>query len=238
MVAAMLALLGVRAAQADVTVSPSRLVVNEDVRAAKVSVYNGGHHSLRITARWSAIRQGSDGTLYPVPQGPPPAVLQALRLWPRDIILKPGQTAPVYVLLDPATPKDAHLRAQLRIDAQRQNGTGPRWGLSVPVFVRSAHLNASARIAGARMNGEHAMLISLYRRGGATPYGALVVRGPDDSAIGVLNNVTLYADDRLVQFEVPLRAPLQSPLRVSYQGTGEYARQVFDERRFSLAPGR
>ncbi len=229
-----LALLAVRAAWADVTVSPSRLVLDDEVRAAKVSVYNGGHHSLRIHASWSAIRQGQDGTLYPVPQGPPDRVRQALHLWPRDLVLKPGETAPVYVLLDPATPKDAHMRAQLRLDAQRQNDTGPRWGLSMPVFVRKAQSKVTAQITGVAQNDPRNLMVSLYRRGGATPYGALVVEGPDGAPIGVLNNVTLYANDRAVQFAVPLHAPLQAAAKVSYRGAGEFAHQVFDEYRIRV----
>jgi len=228
------ALLGFACASyADITTDPSRLVLTEQTRAGEVTVHNSGGHTLRIGVKWSDIAQGPDGVLHPVPEGAAASASRGLHLWPQKFTLKPDETRPVYVVLDPKSNIEGERGVHIRIDADRANGKGPRWGVTLPVFVREAGLAITAQIADVRWAGAQSLMVTLYRDGGATPYGQLVVTNDRGEILGELGNITLYADKHNIQYEIPLERPLEGTAYVTYLGAGEFDNQTFDVRQIN-----
>ncbi len=221
---------------ADVTTSPSRLVLNNETRAGQIDVHNSGGHSLTIETGWTTIAQGEDGVLHPVPQGPAADMTNGLHLWPQNFTLKPGETRAVYVVFDPKTPVETEQRVHMRIDADRISGKGPRWGLTLPVFIRPANLTVTTEITDVRWASPQSLLVSLYRQGGATPYGTLGVTDNNGQILGALGNVTLYAHGRVIRYEIPLDAMPDGSGFVTYLGSGEYTNQTFDRISFGVKP--
>ncbi len=228
------ALLGfVCVSYADITTDPSRIVLTEQTRAGEVKVHNSGGHTIRIEIHWSDIAQGPDGVLHPVPQEAPPTASRGLHLWPRQFTLKPDETRAVYVVLDPKSEIEGERRVHIRINADRANGKGPRWGLTLPVFVREASMAMTTQITDIRWAGPQSLMVTLYRDGGATPYGQLVVTNDRGEILGELGNVTLYADKQNIQYEIPLDRPLDGSTYVTYLGAGEFENQTFDVRQIN-----
>jgi hypothetical protein len=219
-------------ARADVTTNPSRLVISENARAGEVRVHNSGRHTLRIETGWSAIIQAADGVLHPVPQGAPDALTQDLHLWPDTFTLKPGESRDVYLVLDPKSVLEGERQVHLRINADRVNGKGPRWGLTLPVFIRAPGLGVSARIIDVRPASKQSIFVLLRREEGLTPYGKLVVTDGRGNILGELGNITLYAQDRDIRYEIPLDTLPSGAAFVSYIGSGEFENQVFDVQGF------
>ncbi len=212
----------------DVTTNPSRVVLSEAVRAGEVQVHNSGRHSLNIVASWADIRQGGDGVLHPVPHPPAPDEF-GLHMWPTAFTLKPGETRPVFVVLDPKTNVGTEQRIHLRLDADQQNGKGPRWGMSMPVFVRPDGLVNTTRIENVRWASPQSVFVSLFRTNGITPYGKLTMTDDRGKELGALGNITLYANQKIVRYEIPLEAMPQGNITVRYLGSGEFSNQVFDD---------
>ncbi len=219
---------------ADVTTNPSRLVLNNETRAGQIDVHNSGHHTLRIESGWTDIAQGEDGVLHPVPQGPAPDTTKGLHLWPQNFTLKPDETRAVYVVFDPEAQVSKEQRVHMRINADRVNGKGPRWGLTLPVFVRPQNLPVTAEITNVSWAGPQSLFVSLYRKGGASPYGRLAVSDDNGTIIGELGNVSLYVNGRAVRYEIPLETLPTGGGFVSYLGSGEFTNQVFDQIRFGV----
>ncbi len=215
---------------ADVTADPSRLVLNETTRAGQINVHNSGGHTLRIKTLWAAIAQGPNGILHPAEVNPVLPLTHNLQMWPGDFILKPDETRPLYVMLPPKAPVLGEQHVHIRINADRVNGKGPRWGLSLPVFVRETGMPVTAQIIQARKGGPQSVLVNLYRKGGATPYGKLVATTMQGQVLGELGNITLYADQKPIQYEIPLdlMPRAHETILVTYLGSGEFENQVFD----------
>ncbi|PHS21706.1 MAG: hypothetical protein COA84_15350 [Robiginitomaculum sp.] len=214
--------------RADITTNPSRMVLGENDRAGEVKIHNSGGHTLRIETGWTAIAQGPDGVLHPIPQGAAPNDTKGLHLWPQVFTLKPGDTRAVYVVLDPKSQVEDERHVHIRIDADRVNGKGPRWGLTLPVFVREAAMPVSAQITEARWAGAQSLMVSLYREDGATPYGRLIASNDRGEILGELGNITLYADRQTIQYKIPLERLPEGAVIISYLGSGEFENQVFD----------
>ncbi len=221
-------LLFARTGLTDVTTNPSRLVLTQEVRAGEIQVHNSGHHTLTISTGWTAIAQGNDGLLYPAPYGPATVPIAGLQMWPNAFTLKPDETRAVYVVLPPENPIKSEQLTHIRIDADRVNGKGPRWGLSLPVFVRAKYMPMTVQITEVRRAGPQSVFVTLFRHGGATPYGKLVISDERGRTLGELGNITLYADKQDVRYEIPLEHSTPGTSFISYLGSGEFENQVFD----------
>lgn len=221
------------AAGGDVTTNPSRLVLSNNIRAGEISVHNSGTHTLSIHSSWTGIRQDGDGVLHPVPQPHAPDKTFGLHKWPQDFTLKPGETRPIVLVLDPKTAILEEQRTHLRIDADRENGRGPRWGVTLPIFMRPDGLAMRAKIVDVRWASENSVLVHLIRKDGSTPYGKIQITDTAGTTLGELGNISLYANDQVVRYEIQIDNPVTTEITVRYIGAGEFENQVFDSKSLS-----
>jgi hypothetical protein len=221
-------------AYAEITVEPTRVVLDSETRNAAITLTNDGRRQQIITAVWTDLIQAADANLYPTGQQIPLKQVGAVQVWPGKIELNPGESIQVSLLLDPANPLTGEVRRHLRFNIDPARGSGPRWGVVIPVFTRGPMPGPDVQILDVEGREDGNLMVSLHNRAGASPHGSLMVFDRDGRKLAELKNVNLYTQNQRITFALPLPNWPKGQFTVRYLGEAEYSGDVFAEMRFSI----
>jgi hypothetical protein len=221
-------------ASAQLMVHPTRIVFDDNQRAAQLEVINNSTET--ATYRLSLVnrRMSEDGQFIPVDE-PQPGEQFAdtmLRYSPRHITLAPGTSQVVRILL--RRPSDlaageyrSHLLFAKQAEAMRPD-TGATAqaresidialnaliGVSIPVIVREGETRADVSIAKLALEahaGSPVAALELHRSGNRSAYGDLVAsftpRGGTARIVGRAGGVAVYAPNAMRRVRLRLEPP-------------------------------
>jgi hypothetical protein len=234
------------AAQGDLLVAPTRVIINGG-GAAEVILSNIGSRPATYRVALELRRMTTSGDLDDVAeaQANPTevAALGMVRYAPRRITLAPGAPQAVRISARPGPElPDGEYRVHMSFraipdavpveqPAPADPGQGfqirlqPIYGVTIPVIIRKGQLEAAATIANPQLvrNGATTLLkLDLTRKGARSVYGELIVsaRGVKDPLF-VLRGIAVYPELERRSLELPLSAEqaarFKGPLRFEYR---------------------
>lgn len=249
---------GTDEACAQLGVSPTRQVLADGDAEAVYTVSNPSTGALRVSLRWTDLRQTEDGY---EPAGDELrndlSAAPYLSVSPSFFDLPPGGKQTVVVSRrDTAASVKHERRSHLVFEAvakrsvlRRVSGGMPAHAtvaLSTPVILRPAGLRAAASMSGVKLvreiDGELALETRLAAEDAASTYGEVTVlfQAPNAPSIryGRVSNVAAYpdGDGRLIRVRLGVEEFPRGVLAVSYKGRSEYEGRVFAREEFDVAP--
>ncbi len=187
-------LLSIPPAHADLTIVPTRVVLEERDRNAVLTIVNRGDHAETFRLSWQHLRQLRDGRYQEIatPAADDLFADVMIRLSPRQITLEPGEQQIVRLLLrKPPDLPPGEYRSHLLFSAEPQVLGTPQassgaigielkvaYGLSIPVIVRHGPLSASASLSFTwrRVDKMLAVTALIERQGNKSVYGDILVQ--------------------------------------------------------------
>ena len=222
-------------ARAELMLHPTRIVFEQNQRAAQIELINNGTRpaSYRIAL---VNRRMTDAGQFEPADSPGPGERFAdsmLRYSPRQITLQPGTAQTVRVMLrKPAELAEGEYRSHLLFDklpdAEGENSIEQRGqnsgigvvmnalvGASVPVIVRHGKVDASVKLAGLAVQYDATrrplLAMRFEREGGSSVYGDVSVsftpRGGKTHTVGQVGGIAVYTPNRVRQAALPLQLP-------------------------------
>lgn len=233
------------AAQGDLLVAPTRVVINNGGQAEVVLSNIGAKPATyRISLELRRMDETGDFSDIEEAAANPAerAALDMIRYAPRRITLLPGQPQAVRISVrPPAELPDGEYRVHMSFravpdatpaDAAPAPGsdTGvsirltPIYGITIPVFVRKGRLEAAAALGNARLvRNERGAYVELdmSRSGQRSVYGELIGKGPRGEVLFNLRGVAVYPEVNRRKVFVPLNAEqlakLKGPVKIEYR---------------------
>ena len=235
---ALLALLPLRSAWAELMVAPTRIVFDKNQRAAELDLINSGPET--TTYRISVVnRRMSETGEFLAIDSPEPGEQFAdelLRYSPRQVVLAPGAGQTVRISLRkpanlPAGEYRSHLifgkiaaaKGATSLEAQAAPGSevsvqlNMLVGLSIPVIVRHGETTARVTLTGLRLLNPIAskpvtLALDLQRSGNSSVYGDLgatfTPEGGIAREVGKAGGVAVYTPNALRRIKLELNPPL------------------------------
>ncbi len=229
----------------NVSVNPTRVVLEGRARSGEATVYNRGNEpaTYRIFFREMAMTaEGGLQTLEEVPANYPSAS-SIIRYSPRQVTLGPGESQTIRLLArKPADLPPGEYRSHLVVQAVPPPDAGqtieslaleenqiqiqliPVFGISIPIIVRHGELAATAALSDLAIentaNGPQ-LNLRIQRDGNKSLYGDIAVTytnsGSSEFQVGLIRGVGVYTttDSRNV------RLSLQTPSGVSLAAGGK-----------------
>ena len=222
-------------ARAELMLHPTRIVFEQNQRAAQIELINNGTRpaSYRIAL---VNRRMTDAGQFEPADSPGPGERFAdsmLRYSPRQITLQPGTAQTVRVMLrKPAELAEGEYRSHLLFDklpdAEGENSIEQRGqnsgigvvvnalvGASVPVIVRHGKVDASVKLSGLAVQYDATrrplLAMRFEREGGSSVYGDVSVsftpRGGKTHTVGQVGGIAVYTPNRVRQAALPLQLP-------------------------------
>lgn len=187
------------AAQGDLLVAPTRLILNGG-RGGEVILSNVGAEEAVYRVTLELRRMTPDGDLEPVDEAAAnaaeKAALEMIRYAPRRVTLPPGEPQAIRISARPAAElPDGEYRVHMSLsavpkvrpvvpeaEAPADGGLSirivPVYGITMPIIVRKGELAVTAGLANPRLEqGERgtAFIVDITRAGAASVYGDLLV---------------------------------------------------------------
>lgn len=233
------------AAQGDLLVAPTRVVINNGGQA-EVVLSNIGSKPATYRISLELRRMDETGDFSDIEEAAANpaerAALDMIRYAPRRITLLPGQPQAVRISVrPPAELPDGEYRVHMSFRAVPDatpaegapatgNETGvsirltPIYGITIPVFVRKGRLEATASLGNARLvRNERGAYIELDmgRTGQRSVYGEVTGKGPRGEVLFNLRGVAVYPEVNRRKVFVPLNpeqlAKLKGPVKIEYR---------------------
>jgi hypothetical protein len=233
--AAGLAALGVglsapAAAQADLLVAPTRLIL-DDRGTAQVILSNIGEKEATYRVTAELRRMTPEGDLEDVDAAQASelekAALEMVRFAPRRVVLPPGQPQAIRISArSPEGLSDGEYRIHLSFNgvpevapvAETPAGTEPQglsiqltpiYGITIPIIVRKGKLEASAAISNPRIEqdaeGRPFFRLDMTRQGSASVFGEIIVTRPGQSdPVYVARGIAIYPEIESRALTLPL----------------------------------
>jgi len=239
LLAAVLAVMApaVSLADADVTVSPTRIVFDGNTRKAQVSLINNSAAPKTYRISWSRKRLTESGRYEEVEQAQPGERFSdtMIRFSPRQIVLPPGKPQAVRLLLrKPADLEVGEYRSYLKFSAipsgeersiekvLKRDGRSvsiqltPIMAVSIPVIVRHGDVDVAVSISNLILNsgqGQPKLAFNIERSGNGSVYGDIEVRfvpanrSEEPLVIGQHTGVSVFPPLARLQYQIPLQLP-------------------------------
>ncbi len=246
-------------ARADIELSPLRQVLTNKTRTASFTLSNPSTRILDGRVTWVDLSATQTG--YTPADAQTRSGLSAapyLTLTPAQFRLEPGARIEVTVRLkDGVRPPAGERRSHLLVETDaartliRKASSGLQAdiavGVSVPVLLRGKG-RGSAVLSETKLlrDSDGLLLISaaVEPSGVHSTYGRLTATflraepGAKSELLGVRDNVAGYPDtpQRLIDIPLGFFSLGEGELTLRYEGGGEYAGRVFDERAFTITP--
>ena len=250
-VAATFSLTGPVAAQGDLLVAPTRVVLNGG-GSSEVVLSNIGAAPATYRIGLELRRMGADGSLETIEEAEmtpeQKGMLEMFRYAPRRIVLPPNQPQSVRISARPAEGlADGEYRVHMSFravpDAQsvetareQTPATGfsikltPIYGVSIPVILRRGNLSATASLANpaiVRERGETEFKVDINRVGNRSVYGEVRVMAPGAKQPAFLvRGIAVYPEVPGRTLKVALTqsqaAALKGPMTVEYREMPEF----------------
>lgn len=220
------------AAQGDLLVAPTRVVIN-NAGSAEVILSNIGTQpaTYRISAELRRMDEDGDFTEVSEADANPTekAALAMITFAPRRVTLLPGQPQSVRISIRPPEGiPDGEYRVHLNfratppaVQADPAEGaaaaTGvtiklvPVYGITIPVFVRRGRLDVAASIGAPRLvrSGAQTFVeLDLNRTGQRSVYGELIGKTADGTVLFDLRGLAVYPEIGRRKLQIPLAADL------------------------------
>jgi P pilus assembly chaperone PapD len=259
MVFILITILAMGPARADIELSPLRQVLTNQTRVATFTLSNPSARIIDGRVTWVDLSATQTG--YTPADAQTRANLSAapyLTLTPAQFRLEPGARIEVTVRLkDGARPPPGERRSHLLVETGaartliRKASSGLQAdiavGVSVPVLLRGRGRGAAVLSETKLLrDGDGLLLIStaIEPTGAYSTYGRLTATflpaaaNEEPELLGVRDNVAGYPDapHRLVEIPFGFFSLGAGELTLRYEGGGEYAGRIFDERTFTIAP--
>lgn len=215
------------AANAEISIDTSRIVLSTGQKTAEITVFNSSQQGYLVQARWTHLRQGANGMLYPSSNFTAPADFNAVGVYPARVQVASQGTAKIRLLLPPGPIANGEAIQHLRLDMDPEYGTGTQYAFVLPVFVRGTVLSPDVAITSTQLQGGERLTVRMENRQGATPHGHLSVFDSHGTEVARMNNVNIYRKQAAVDFTLKLPAVHGASLHVRYDGDAEYAGTVF-----------
>jgi hypothetical protein len=259
---ALLLLLPVSAARADLTITPIRVVFEGRTRSATVDLLNitGTTNSYRLS--WMDMKMGSGGrfVLMPIDENDKHSVGKMVIFTPRQVTIAPhGHQVVRLSLRKPADLPPGEYRSNLVMTRLAKFGPDEdsksiapslkvNLGFSIPVIVRSGEdkdLKVSLTAPSLHMskNKKHPgpeLGITIHRDAGHfSSYGTLKVYWQNEQGreqqIGEMSNVALYPETESRTMDIALsQNPTSGMLKVVYEGKYESEGKTWAEKSFPI----
>lgn len=244
------------AAQGDLLVAPTRVIINGGGNA-EVVLSNIGTESATYRIGVELRRMEADGDFADVSEveatAAEKAALEMLRYAPKRITLLPGQPQAIRLSARP-TPElpDGEYRVHMSFRAippaltpeaaQEQAVAGqlairltPVYGITIPVFIRKGRLDASASLANPRFNQNATskwLELDLKRTGQRSVYGEILGRRGNEQ-IFAIKGIAIYPEVTARTVRIPLTpeqiAKMRGPVRIEYRELPENGGQLIAE---------
>lgn len=232
------------AAQGDLLVAPTRVVINGGGNA-EVILSNTGSQPATYRISLELRRMTEEGEIEAVADADATdaerAALDMVRYAPRRITLLPGQPQSVRISIrPPAGLADGEYRVHMNFraippvtpaeDAQSAATSGisiklvPVYGITIPVIMRKGRLDAAASLANPHLvhgpNGTY-LELDMSRSGQRSTYGELIGKTARGEAIFDLKGIAIYPELTHRVARVPLNAEqvarFNGPVRIQYR---------------------
>ena len=244
------------AAQGDLLVAPTRVVIN-GAGNAEVVLSNIGNQAATYRIGIELRRMAADGDFTTVTETEATATEQAavemLRYAPKRITLLPGQPQAIRLSARPAPDlPDGEYRVHMSFRAvppaltpevaQEQVSSGqlairltPVYGITIPVFIRKGRLDAGATIANPRLGGNNAskwLQLEMRRTGQRSVYGEIIGKRGSEQVFAI-KGIAIYPEVQARTIKIPLTdaqiAKLSGPVRIEYRELPENGGQLIAE---------
>lgn len=224
-------------AGANLLVTPTRIVFEERMRTAQVTLMNAGTETGNFRISFKRQHMTESGKFVTVENGEGGMFSDSMvRYSPRQVTLAAGQSQVIRLML--RKPRDlkngeyrSHMTFQVLPKAKNRsidsaintNQKGitveilPVVGISIPVIVRHGQLSSELSlsnlqyIAGTEANPRARIGIDMHRSGSASVYGDFrATFTPKDGKpviVGLSNGVAVYANSPMRHYEIPINSP-------------------------------
>lgn len=255
----LITILAVGPARADIELSPLRQVLTNKTRVATFILSNPSSRIIDGRVTWIDLSATQTG--YTPADAQTRSGLSAapyLMLSPAQFRLEPGARIEVTVRLkDGARPPPGERRSHLMVETSaartliRKANTGLQAdiavGVSVPVLLRGKGRGAAVLSETKLLRDSDGLLListAIEPTGAYSTYGRLsatflpAAAGAEPALLGVRDNVAGYPDAprRLIEIPFGFFSLGAGELKLRYDGGGEYAGRIFDERTFTITP--
>ena len=218
-------------------ITPSRVVFEDRTRSEQVTLTNKGNETTTYRISFVRKKMTEHGQFVMVDEGEEGMYSdEMVRYSPRQIVLAPGQSQVVRLLLrKPRGLADGEYRSHMLMQALPkvtqtdiskavdEGGEGISieittvLGISIPVIVRNGSLDASMTFSNVRYvksdDAENKSYISLdmNRTGSQSTYGDFRVTHIDEAGnkvvVAIIKGVAVYTPNTLRKYQIPLGAP-------------------------------
>lgn len=250
-------------AQAELMISPTRVVFSERDRAQEIVLINSGKKPTTYRLEWQqkkALPGGGYANLTQEDTASFPTASQMMRFSPSQVRLQPGERQIIKLALrKPKDLKDGEYRSHLLFralpgtqdDKSKAGGMTMTLNLhmsySLPVTVRQGKLDTSISFAGYdfsydKNNNNGRLSVTLNQAGMNSSFGNILaywapLTGGAEQMIARVNAYSVYPE--LSQSQVNLVwldkdfIPSDGRFTLVYEGTGEYRGQIFSKKTFT-----
>jgi len=262
-VSALLVVVVAQEANAQLLISPLRVIFEGRDRSATVIVTNQSDQAATYRLEWQEKTATPDGQYVDIAEPTPEMQVSSpyIRFSPRQVTLAPGEQQQVRLALRrPADLRAGEYRSHLafvviderqRRAARQSAGEGAairvfmNLGFAIPIIVRHGDGRPGVSLAGAELNVDElnrlGLKVQLKQEGNFSTYGRLRVywrqnQNTQEREIGLLQNVAVYPDVDSREATVLLSQQQLPPgiLRVAFQGADEYAGRVWFDQSFQI----
>ncbi|KRA81546.1 hypothetical protein [Altererythrobacter sp. Root672] len=229
------------AAQGDLLIAPTRLVL-DGRRGGEVILSNVGSEEATYRVSLELRRMTPDGGLEPVDTTEAnvteTAALEMIRYAPRRVVLPPGEPQAIRISARPgAELPDGEYRVHMSFaaipkvqpiapsDTTPADGfvvkITPIYGITMPIIIRKGQLEVVAGLANPRIEqteGRFAFAVDISRSGAASVYGDLLVYGAGSEPVFVARGLGVYPEIGSRHTTLPISpdqaAAMRGPVRV------------------------
>ncbi|MBO9517898.1 MAG: molecular chaperone [Porphyrobacter sp.] len=230
------------AAQGDLLIAPTRLVL-DGRRGGEVILSNVGSEEATYRVSLELRRMTPEGSLEPVDAAEAnvteAAALEMIRYAPRRVVLPPGEPQAIRISARPgAELPDGEYRVHMafaavpKVQPIASPETAPAgsfvvkitpiYGITMPIIVRKGQLEVVAGLANPRVeelgDGAYAFAVDISRSGGASVYGDLLVYGSGSEPVFVARGLGVYPEIGSRHTTLPISAEqaaaMKGPVRV------------------------
>jgi fimbrial chaperone protein len=218
-------------ADANLLVTPKRLVLDDATSRSELRVLNQSDKAVSYRIDWRQLRMDQSGALKEV-DGGSGGVDQLVRVAPSRFRLDPGERQSIRIRFrpPPGMPTGEYmshltLRPQAEAAADRGDSGGKgssfqldvKLAISIPVVVRHGQLSSGAKIRPLGFNRTSSTLsLELERLGGASLHGTIEVywgqANETGEQVASLGSVAVYANLERRRLDLPLRRKAGGPI--------------------------
>lgn len=231
-------------AGAQVSISPTRVVFDGRTRTASVTLINRGNEASTFRISFEHKRMTEDGQFETIKKPEPGEIFsdQMIRYSPRQVVLPPGQSQVVRLLLrKPPNLADGEYRShmlfrevpeqssqsiQSQTSQQKQMiiSIKPVLGISIPVIVRQGKTSAEVQLPSTELlnvsqdKTKGMLVVMMKRSGNRSVYGDVLAtyrKNKSDKngvVVAQVNGIAIYTPNDTRKLKLPIQAPAGTTL--------------------------